>query len=77
MPWIEILMLTIGVALIVTMICTGNAHKHRECEAVLTSRSAYTHKHHGQPTIDQRRGSRWRRRSRKNLGATQLSYENS
>ena len=27
MPWTEILMLTIGVALIVTMICTGNASK--------------------------------------------------
>ena len=33
MPWTEILMLTIGVALIVTMICTGNALKQFECRA--------------------------------------------
>jgi hypothetical protein len=33
MPWTEILMLTIGVALIVTMICTGHAPKQSECGA--------------------------------------------
>ena len=33
MPWIDTLMLAIGVALIVTMICTGHAPDQRECEA--------------------------------------------
>jgi hypothetical protein len=38
MPWMEILMLAVGVALIVTMICTGQRAKQGKCGAWPSSR---------------------------------------
>ena len=51
MPWMEILMLAVGVALIVTMICTGQRAKQSKVSAEHGRRPAVSLRNSARPTL--------------------------